>query len=37
MFFFTKKKTMYDFFFDVDGIETGHCNRIPLWLFGFLY
>lgn len=29
---------MYDyFFFDVDGIETGHRNRIPLWMFGLLY
>lgn len=21
----------------LDGIETGHSNTIPLWLFGFLY
>lgn len=24
-------------FVAMDGIETGHHNRIPLWLFGFLY
>jgi hypothetical protein len=24
-------------FLAVDDVETGHFNRIPLWLFGFLY
>lgn len=24
-------------FLAIDDIETGHFNRIPLWLFGFLY
>ena len=24
-------------FLAVDEVETGHFNRIPLWLFGFLY
>ncbi|MBQ7251176.1 MAG: ATP-binding protein [Kiritimatiellae bacterium] len=26
-----------DSFLAVDGLETGRSNRIPLWLFGFLY
>jgi len=29
----TEEKT----FFGIDNIEYGHKNRIPLWLFGFLY
>lgn len=24
-------------FLAIDDVETGHFNRIPLWLFGFLY
>ncbi len=26
-----------DYFYAIDGIEMGHDNHIPLWLFGFLY
>ena len=26
-----------DSFVASDGIEAGHGNKIPLWLFGFLY
>ncbi|MCD7711009.1 MAG: ATP-binding protein, partial [Porphyromonadaceae bacterium] len=26
-----------DIIYAVDGCETGRENRIPLWLFGFLY
>jgi uncharacterized protein len=26
-----------DAYLAIDGIETGHGNQIPLWLFGFLY
>jgi hypothetical protein len=25
------------YFIEVGGIEVGYKNRIPLWLFGFLY
>ncbi|RKX81312.1 MAG: ATP-binding protein, partial [Spirochaetes bacterium] len=30
-------KDIPDAFIAVDGIETGFANKIPLWLFGFLY
>ncbi len=34
---FSQIKDVPDSFLAVDGIEIGHHNRIPLWLFGFLY
>lgn len=34
---FDQIKDIGDSFLAVDGIETGYGNRIPLWLFGFLY
>lgn len=34
---FTQIKDQPDSFLALDGIETGQHNRIPLWLFGFLY
>ncbi|MCQ2084366.1 MAG: AAA family ATPase [Bacteroidaceae bacterium] len=34
---FEQIKDEPDSFLAVDGTETGHGNRIPLWLFGFLY
>ncbi|MCQ2205985.1 MAG: AAA family ATPase [Bacteroidaceae bacterium] len=34
---FEQIKDVPDSFLAVDGVETGHGNRIPLWLFGFLY
>lgn len=30
-------KDVADAFIAMDNIETGFLNRIPLWLFGFLY
>ncbi len=30
-------KDLTDSFIAVDGVETGFGNKIPLWLFGFLY
>jgi hypothetical protein len=30
-------KDVPDSYIAVDDIEIGHHNRIPLWLFGFLY
>ncbi|MEA3455450.1 MAG: hypothetical protein U9R26_02980 [Campylobacterota bacterium] len=30
-------KDMEDSFIAADGIEAGFDNKIPLWLFGFLY
>lgn len=26
-----------DSYLAIDDIETGHLNRIPLWMFGLLY
>lgn len=34
---FSQIKDIPDSFIAADGIETGHGNKIPLWLFGFLY
>ena len=34
---FEQIKDEPDSFLAVDETETGHGNRIPLWLFGFLY
>jgi len=34
---FTQLKGLTDSYIAVDGVETGFGNRIPLWLFGFLY
>lgn len=34
---FDQIKDIPDSFLAVDGIETGHRNRIPLWMFGLLY
>ncbi len=34
---FAQLKNIPDSFVVADGIETGFKNRIPLWLFGFLY
>ncbi len=34
---FNQIKDTPDSYLAVDGIEIGHHNRIPLWLFGFLY
>jgi len=34
---FDQIKDMPDSFLAVDGIETGSGNRIPLWLFGFMW
>ena len=34
---FEQIKDMLDSYLVVDGIEIGNGNRIPLWLFGFLY
>lgn len=34
---FTQIKNIPDSFVAADGIETGLGNKIPLWLFGFLY
>ena len=34
---FEQIKDEPDSFLAVDGTETGHGNRIPLWLFCFLY
>lgn len=34
---FDQIKDEPDSFLAVDDIETGHFNRIPLWMFGFLY
>lgn len=34
---FNQIKDIPDSFLAVDGIETGHHNRIPLWMFGLLY
>ncbi len=33
----SKIKDIPGMYYAVDGIETGEKNRIPLWLFGFLY
>jgi hypothetical protein len=30
-------KNLRDSFIAVDGVESGFGNKIPLWLFGFLY
>lgn len=34
---FEQIKDIPDSFLAVDNIETGHANRIPLWMFGLLY
>ncbi|NDV64748.1 ATP-binding protein [Bacteroides sp. 224] len=34
---FSQIKDLQDSFTVISDIETGHGNRIPLWLFGFLY
>ena len=34
---FSQIADLPDSFLAVDGIETGSRNRIPLWMFGFLY
>ena len=34
---FEQIKDQPDSFLAVDGIEMGHHNRIPLWMFGLLY
>lgn len=34
---FEQIKDIPDSFLAVDSIETGHANRIPLWMFGLLY
>ncbi len=34
---FEQIRDMPDSFVAADGIETGHGNKIPLWIFGFLY
>jgi predicted AAA+ superfamily ATPase len=34
---FSQIKDVKNSFIVVDGVETGHQNKIPLWLFGFLY
>jgi hypothetical protein len=34
---FSQIKDLENSYTAVDEIETGHGNRIPLWLFGFLY
>ena len=34
---FKQIKDIPDSFLAIDGVEFGHGNKIPLWLFGFLY
>ena len=34
---FDQIKDVSDSYLAVDETEVGHNNRIPLWLFGFLY
>ena len=34
---FDQIKDIPDSFLAIDGVETGHANRIPLWMFGLLY
>ena len=34
---FNQIKDMSDSFVASDGVESGFGNKIPLWLFGFLY
>lgn len=34
---FNQIKDVPDSFLAIDGIEVGHHNRIPLWMFGLLY
>ncbi|MDR0604145.1 MAG: AAA family ATPase [Bacteroidales bacterium] len=34
---FAQIKDIPDGYLAIDEIEVGYCNRIPLWLFGFLY
>jgi len=34
---FTQIADISNSFLAVDNIETGHGNRIPLWMFGLLY
>ena len=34
---FSQIKDIPNSFLAVDGTEVGRGNRIPLWLFGFLY
>ena len=34
---FDQIKDIPDSFLAIDGVETGHANRIPLWMFGMLY
>ncbi len=34
---FSKGKGIKNYYLAIDGIETGIGNKIPLWLFGFLY
>ena len=34
---FKQIKDMKNSFVVADGIEVGYGNKIPLWLFGFLY
>ncbi len=34
---FTQIKDIPDSYIAADDLETGYGNKIPLWLFGFLY
>lgn len=34
---FDQIKDIPNSFLAIDGVETGHANRIPLWMFGMLY
>ena len=34
---FTQIKDIPNSFLAIDGIEVGHGNKIPLWMFGLLY
>ena len=34
---FDQIKDIQDSFLAIDDVESGHRNKIPLWLFGFLY
>ena len=34
---FSQMKDLPDSYLAVDGVEFGRGNRIPLWLFGFVY
>lgn len=34
---FEQIKDLPDSYLAIDGVETGHGNKVPLWMFGFLY